>query len=149
VFDANARSCLAFTEETAHRTRASSTCSATTQPDPLRRIWIYSCEADVACERRELGRSETPAMRGLMYPSRPRVRMSPLTHCFEIHCWAAVAGLPRGSTAVVIVEDRAEIEPAPAQYHDICAVCLPKPIDPSCRVFELFGHFDCDEGRTD
>ena len=58
------------------------------------------------------------------------------------------AELPRDDVAAVIVQDRAEIEPTPAQYLDVGEVGLPKLIDRSRFVFELTGCFDDDEGRA-
>ena len=58
------------------------------------------------------------------------------------------AQLPSDDVAAVIVQNRAEIEPAPAQYLDVGEVGLPKLIDRSRFVFELVGCFDDDEGRT-
>ena len=56
------------------------------------------------------------------------------------------AELPRDDVAAVIVENRAEIEPTPAQYLDVGEVGLPKLIDRRGLVFELTGGLDHDEG---
>ena len=72
----------------------------------------------------------------------------------EIQCVGNVFGPPVGAelpgddVAAVVVEDRAEIEPAPAQYFDVSEVRLPKLVDPSCLVFELIGSLDDDERRA-
>ena len=58
------------------------------------------------------------------------------------------AELPGDDVAAVVVEDSAEIEPAPAQHLDVGKVRLPKLVDPSCFVFELAGCLDDDEGRA-
>ena len=58
------------------------------------------------------------------------------------------AELPRDDVAAVIVEYRAEIEPAPANHLDVGEVCLPKLVDLSRLVFELTGCLDDDEGRA-
>jgi len=46
------------------------------------------------------------------------------------------------SSAEVIVEDRAEIEPAPAESFEIGEVGLPELVDGCGLVFELIGGFD-------
>jgi hypothetical protein len=48
----------------------------------------------------------------------------------------------------VIVEDRAQIESAPAENHDAGKVGLPKLIERCGFVFEPSGRFDHDEGRA-
>ena len=58
------------------------------------------------------------------------------------------AQLPRDDITAVIVQNRAEIEPAPSQYLDVGEVGLPKLIDRSRFVFELIGCFDDDECRA-
>ena len=56
--------------------------------------------------------------------------------------------LPRNDVTAVVVENRAEIEPAPAENLDVRKICLPKLVDPSRLVLELIGCLDDDEGRT-
>ena len=58
------------------------------------------------------------------------------------------AKFPRDNVAAVVVEDRAEIEPPPAQNFEISEVCLPQLVDGCGFVFELAGRFDHDEGRA-
>ena len=48
----------------------------------------------------------------------------------------------------VIVEDRAEIEPAPANDLQICEVSLPKLVDGCGFVSEPTGSLDDNEGET-
>ena len=52
------------------------------------------------------------------------------------------AKLPRDDVTAVIVEDRAEIEPAPADDLEIGEVGLPKLVDGRRLVFELVCRFD-------
>ena len=47
----------------------------------------------------------------------------------HIFCPHVGAKLPGDDVAAVIVEDRAEIEPAPSQYFDVGEVSLPKLVD--------------------
>ena len=56
------------------------------------------------------------------------------------------AKLPGHDVAAVIVQNRTEIEPAPAQDFDVGEVGLPELVDRSCFVFELIGCLDDDEG---
>ena len=58
------------------------------------------------------------------------------------------AELPGDDVAAVIVEDRAEIEPTPAQNLDIGEVGLPKLVDGRRLVLELIGSLEDDEGGT-
>ena len=56
------------------------------------------------------------------------------------------AELPRDDVAAVIVQDCAEVEPAPTDDFEIGEVGLPKLVD-GCRfVFELTGGFNHDKG---
>ena len=66
-------------------------------------------------------------------------------HVFSPHVRAE---LPRDDVTAVVVQDRAEIEPAPTQYLDVGEVGLPKLIDRSCFIFELTGCLYDDEGRA-
>ena len=58
------------------------------------------------------------------------------------------AKLPRDDIAAVIIEDCAEIEPAPADDLQIGEVGLPKLVDGRRLVFELAGRVNHDEGGT-
>ncbi len=51
-----------------------------------------------------------------------------------------------GDVAAVIVQHRAEIEPAPADDFEIGKVGLPQLIDVRGFVFELIGCFDDNKG---
>jgi len=58
------------------------------------------------------------------------------------------AKFPRDNVAAVVVEDRAEIEPPPAQNFEISEVCLPQLVDGCGFVFELARRRYNDEGRA-
>ena len=45
-------------------------------------------------------------------------------------------------------QDRAEIEPSPAENFDIGKVGLPKLVDPSCLIFKLVRRLKHDEGGS-
>jgi len=64
-------------------------------------------------------------------------------HVFSPHVGAE---LPRDDVTAVIVENSAEIEPAPAENLDIGEVCLPELVNGRCLIFELTGRLDDDEG---
>ena len=66
-------------------------------------------------------------------------------HVFGPH---VCAKLPRDDVAAVIIQDRAEIKPAPANDLEVSEVRLPQLVDGRCLVFELIGRLDHDEGRT-
>ena len=55
------------------------------------------------------------------------------------------AELPRDDVAAVIVQHRAEIEPAPANYLDVGKVGLPQLVDGRCLMLELIRGFQHDE----
>ena len=63
-------------------------------------------------------------------------------------CPHVSAELPRDDVAAVIVQDCAEVEPAPAENLEISEVGLPKLINGRGFIFELAGRFDDDEGRA-
>ena len=58
------------------------------------------------------------------------------------------AKFPRDDVPAIIVQNRAEIEPAPADDLQICEVSLPKLVDGRGLVFELIGRLDDNEGRA-
>ena len=58
------------------------------------------------------------------------------------------AEFPRDDVPAVIVQDRAEIEPPPADDLHIGEVGLPTLIDGCGLVFELAGRLDHNEGRA-
>ncbi len=58
------------------------------------------------------------------------------------------AQLPGDDVAAIIVQDRAEIEPPPADHLEIGEVGLPKLVDRRCFVLELIGGFQHDESRA-
>ena len=58
------------------------------------------------------------------------------------------AKLPRDDVAAVIIKDRAEIEPSPADDLQIGEVGLPELVDGGGFVFELARSLDHDEGWT-
>ncbi len=66
-------------------------------------------------------------------------------HIFSPH---GRAELPGDNVAAVIVEDRAEIEPAPSQYLELGEVGLPKLVDGRCFVLELIGRLQDNERRA-
>ena len=66
----------------------------------------------------------------------------------HIFCPHVGAKLPGHDVAAVIVEDRAEIEPAPVEDFDVGKVCLPELVDPSCLIFKLVRRLKHDEGRA-
>ena len=64
-------------------------------------------------------------------------------HVFSPHVGAE---LPRDDVAAVVIENRAEIEPAPTENLDIGEVSLPKLVDGRRLVLELIGSLQDDEG---
>ena len=66
-----------------------------------------------------------------------------ISHVFSPH---VCAEFPRDDVAAVIVQDRAEIEPTPAQNLEIREVGLPELVDGRSFVFELICRLDDDEG---
>ena len=55
------------------------------------------------------------------------------------------AEFPRDNEATVVVQDSAEVEPAPTKHFEIGEVCLPQLIDGRGFVFELAGSLDDNE----
>ncbi len=58
------------------------------------------------------------------------------------------AELPRDDVAAVVVQNRAEVEPAPPQNLEIGKVGLPQLVDRRCLVLELVCSFQHDERRA-
>ena len=73
---------------------------------------------------------------------RPKSEIQCVRHVFSPHVGAK---LPGDDVAAVIVEDGAEIEPAPSQNFDLGKVCLPELIDRCGFVFRLAGRLDDNE----
>ena len=63
-----------------------------------------------------------------------------------IFCLYVGAKLPGDDVATVVIENRAEIEPAPAEHLDVGEVGLPKLVDGRRLVLELISCFQNDEG---
>ena len=63
-----------------------------------------------------------------------------------ILCLHVGAKLPGDDVATVVIEDRAEIQPAPAEHFDVGEVGLPKLVDGRRLVLELISCFQNDEG---
>ena len=76
----------------------------------------------------------------------PRGFQSQIQRIGHVLCPHVCAQLPRDNVATVIIKDRAEIEPTPANDLEIGKVRLPKLIDGRGFVFELVCSFDHDEG---
>jgi len=78
----------------------------------------------------------------------PRGFQSQIQRIGHVLCPHVGAELPRNDVAAVIIKDRAEIEPAPANDFEIGEVRLPQLIDGCGLVFELAGGLDDNEGRA-
>ena len=81
----------------------------------------------------------------LVTPDASKARSNVVGH---VLCPHVCAKLPRDDVAAVIIKDRAEIKPAPANDLEIGEVRLPQLVDGRGFVFELVGRLDHDEGRT-
>ena len=55
---------------------------------------------------------------------------------------------PGNDIARVVIKDRGQIHPAPANHLQVCEVRLPQLIDGGGVVLELICRLDDDEGRT-
>lgn len=76
---------------------------------------------------------------GLVSTRRLQRQVQRVRHVFSPHIGAQ---FPSDDVAAVIVQDRAEIEPAPADDLEVGEVSLPKLIDRRGFVFELAGRLD-------
>ena len=76
----------------------------------------------------------------------PRGFQSQIQRIGHVLCPHVSAEFPRDDVAAVIVQDRAEIEPSPADDLQIGEVFLPKLIDRGGFVFELVRSLDYDKG---
>ena len=75
----------------------------------------------------------------------PRGFQSQVQRVGHVLCPHVGAELPRDEVAAVIVQDRAEIKPPPANDLEIGEVRLPQLIDGRGFVFELTGSLDDDK----
>ena len=81
----------------------------------------------------------------LVTARRPQSEVQCIGHVLSPH---VVAKLPGDDVAARVVEDRTEIEPAPAEDLDVGEVCLPKLVDGRRLVLELIARLQDDEGGT-
>ena len=82
---------------------------------------------------------------GLAATRRRQRQFDRIGHVLSAHVRAE---FPRDDVAAVVIQDRAEIIPTPADDLEVGEVRLPQLINPSRLIFELTGGFDHDEART-